>query len=328
MFMIATRAVHISACLVLLSLFAFETLIATPALRRADRSALEYVEALRGQFRRLVVWSGFAAIGSGIAWFWIIFAKMTGESLWELPAVHSIEVAITRTQFGHLWEWRLGLMLLFTMAHLIPSGKWWNALLRSQAWQRAGTFVAATLLASLAWAGHAGATLGAQHPIHVTADAAHLVAAALWPGGLLPLTFFLVRASRSNEPSLLFAASAITRRFSALSLLVVGVLAATGLVNSYFLVGSFRALIASGYGRLLMLKVFLFLIMIGLGAWNLLRLKPRFTFASERSDQQRAALHKLIRNVIAELCLGTLIVLIVGALGVTPPPRHIMRRAL
>ena len=153
MFMIATRAVHIGACLVLLSLFAFEMLIAAPALRQADRSALQYVDALRCQFRWLLVWSGFAAIGSGIVWYWIVLAKMTGGSLWELPAMHSIEIAVTRTQFGHLWEWRLGLMLLFTMAHLIPSGKWWNALLRSQAWQRAGTFVAATLLASLAWLG-------------------------------------------------------------------------------------------------------------------------------------------------------------------------------
>jgi len=328
MFMIATRAVHIGACLVLLALFAFETFIAAPALSRADRSVFQDVEALRCQFRWLVVWSGFAAIGSGVVWFWIVLAKMTGGSLWELPAIHSIEIAVSRTQFGFLWNWRLGLMLLFTMAHLIPSGKWWNALLRSHAWQRAGTFVAGTLLASLARAGHAGATLGALRLIHLIADAAHLVAAALWPGGLLPLTFFLVRASRSNEPSLLFAAGAITRRFSALSLLVVGTLAATGLVNSYFLVGGFRALVASGYGRLLMLKLFLFLIMIGLGAWNLLRLKPQLTSAIEGNDQQRAALRKLMCNVIAELCLGTLIVLIVGALGVTPPPRHVMRRAL
>ena len=76
------------------------------------------------------------------------------------------------------------------------------------------------------------------------------------------------------------------------------------------------------------MKLFLFLIMIGLGAWNLLRLKPQFTFGSDRNDQQRAAIHKLIRNVITELCLGTLIVLIVGALGVTLPPRHVIRRAL
>jgi putative copper resistance protein D len=266
MFIIVTRAVHIGACLILVSLFAFELLIATPALRRADRRALEYVEALRGQFRWVLVWSGFAATGSGIVWFWIVLAQMTGGSLREMPAMHSIEVAVTRTQFGHLWEWRLGLMLLFTIALLIPSGKSRNALLQSRAWQRVGTFVATTLLASLAWAGHAGATLGARHLIHVTADAAHLVAAGLWPAGLLPLMFFLVRASRSNEPSLLFAASAITRRFSALSLLVVGALATTGLVNSYFLIGSFSRTRHERIRTPAMLKLFLFLIMIGLGA--------------------------------------------------------------
>jgi len=308
--------------LILVSLFAFEMLIATPALRRADRSVLEYVEALRGQFRRVLVWSGFAAIGSGIVWFWLVLAQMTGGSLWEMPGMHSIEVAVTRTQFGHLWEWRLGLTLLFTMALLIPSGRCWNALLQSRAWQVVGMFVATTLLASLAWAGHAGATLAVERPIHLTADAGHLVAAGLWPAGLLPLALLLVRASRSREPSLLFAASAITRRFSALSLLVVGTLAATGLTNSYFLVGSLRALVASEYGRLLMLKLFLFSIMVGLGACNLLRFKPQLALANEQNATQRDALRKLMRNVIAELCLGTLIVLIVGALGATPPPRH------
>jgi hypothetical protein len=44
MFIIITRAVHIGACLILVSLFAFEMLIAIPALWQADRSALEYVQ--------------------------------------------------------------------------------------------------------------------------------------------------------------------------------------------------------------------------------------------------------------------------------------------
>ncbi len=78
MFIIITRAVHIGACLVLVSVFAFEMLITTPALRPADRSALEYVEALRGQFRWVLVWSGFAGIGSGIAWFWFSFGLGEG----------------------------------------------------------------------------------------------------------------------------------------------------------------------------------------------------------------------------------------------------------
>ena len=325
MFIIIARAVHIGACLILLSLFAFDMLIATPALRQVDGGALQHMEALREQFRLLAVWSGLAAIASGIVWFWIVLAQMTGGSLWEMPSIASIDVVITRTQFGKLWAWRLPLMLLFTIANSFGSRKCWNVLWRSRAWQCIGAIIATTLLGSLAWAGHAGATLGVERPIHLTADAAHLIAAGLWPGGLLPLTLILLQACRSSEASLLLAAGAITRRFSALSLLVVAALAATGLTNSYFLVGSLHALIASEYGRLLMLKLLLFFTMIGLGACNLLRLKPQLALSNEHNATQRDALRKLTRNVIAELCLGMLVVLIVGALGATPPPRHHMQ---
>jgi putative copper resistance protein D len=321
MLIIITRAVHIGACLILLSLFAFELLIAEPALRQVNRSALQHMGALREQFRLLAVWSGLATIASGIVWFWIVLARLTGTSLWEMPGIDSINVAIIQTQFGRLWSWRLGLMLLFTLSNLCSR---WNILWRSRAWQCVAAIIATTLLASLAGAGHAGATLGAGRPIHLTADAAHLIAAGLWPGGLLPLTLLLVQACRSNERPLLLAAGAITRRFSALSLLVVGALAATGLTNSYFLVGSLRALVTTGYGRLLMLKVLLFVIMIGFGACNLLRFKPQLALANEPNAKQRDALRKLTRSVITELCIGTLIVLIVGTLGATPPPRHRM----
>ena len=324
MLLIITRAVHIGACMVLLSLFAFEILVARPALRETDRSASPHMEVLREQFRLLAVWSGFAAIASGIVWFWIVLARMTGSSLWEMPNIDSIDVTITQTQFGILWTWRLGLMLLFTIANLFARRKRRTFLWSSCAWQYAGLIIATTLLASITWAGHAGATIGAERPIHLTVDSAHLIAAGLWPGGLLPLTLVLLQACRSSELSLLLAAGAITRRFSALSLLVVAALAATGLTNSYFLVGSLRALVTTGYGRLLMLKVLLFVIIIGFGACNLLRFKPQLALANEQNAKQRDVLRKLMRNVIAELCIGTLIVLIVGALGATPPPRHRM----
>jgi copper resistance protein D len=324
MLLVITRGVHIGACMILLSLFAFEILVARPALRETDQSASPRMEVLREQFRLLAEWSGFAAIVSGIVWFWIVLARMTGGSLREMPRIDSIGVAITQTQFGRLWTWRLGLMLLFTIANLFARRKCRTFLSSPRAWQYAGLIIATTLLASITWAGHAGATIGAERPIHLTVDSAHLIAAGLWPGGLLPLTLVLFQACRSSELSLLLAAGAITRRFSAVSLLVVAALAATGLTNSYFLVGSLRALVTTGYGRLLMLKVLLFVIMIGFGACNLLRFKPQLALANEQNAKQRDALRKLMRNVIAELCIGTLIVLIVGALGATPPPRHRM----
>jgi len=324
MLLVITRAVHIGACMILLSLFAFEILVARPALRETDRNASPDMEVLREQFRLLAVWSGLAAIVSGIVWFWIVIARMTGGGLWEIQGIDSIDVAITQTQFGVLSAWRLPLMFLFTIANAFASQKCWSVLSGSRARQYVGLIIATTLLGSLAWDGHAGATLGPERPIHLTADTAHLIAAGLWPGGLLPLTLLLVRASRSREPSLLPASGAITRRFSAMSLLVVGTLAATGLTNSYFLVGSLSAVVTTTYGRLLMIKLFLFSIMIGFGPCNLLRFKPKLALANEQNAQQRDALRKLMRNVIAELCIGTLIVLIVGALGATPPPRHRM----
>jgi copper resistance protein D len=324
MLLIITRAVHIGACMILLSLFAFEILVARPALKEADRIASAQMEMLRAQFRSIALWSGLAAIVAGIVWFWIVLARITGGSLWKLPSIDSIGVAITQTQFGRLWTWRLGLMFLFTIANLLAHQKCRIFLWRSPAWQYVGLIIATTLLASIAWAGHAGATIGAERPIHLAVDATHLIAAGLWPGGLLPLILFLIRGSRSNDRSLLLAAGLITRRFSAVSLFVVSAIAATGLTNSYFLVGSLPAFATSEYGRLLMLKVFLFFIMIAFGACNLLRFKPQLAIANEQNAKERNTLRKLMRNVIAELCLGAIIVLIVGALGATPPPRHRM----
>ena len=91
MLLVITRAVHIGACMILLSLFAFELLVARPALRETDRSASPHIEVLREQFRLLAVWSGFAAIVSGIVWFRIVLARITGGSLWEMPGIASLE---------------------------------------------------------------------------------------------------------------------------------------------------------------------------------------------------------------------------------------------
>ena len=41
------------------------------------------------------------------------------------------------------------------------------------------------------------------------------------------------------------------------------------------MVGSFRALLTSAYGQILVSKLILFCAMIGFGAWNLFLLKPR-----------------------------------------------------
>ena len=104
--------------------------------------------------------------------------------------------------------------------------------------------------------------------------------------------------------------------------MAVAVMALTGLLNSIFMVGSFRALLTSAYGQLLVSKLILFFVMVGFGAWNLFLLKPRLDVPNINVADQESAIRSLIRNVLCEVGLGAAVILIVAALGLTPPPLH------
>jgi len=106
--------------------------------------------------------------------------------------------------------------------------------------------------------------------------------------------------------------------------MAVAVMALTGLLNSIFMVGSFRALLTSAYGQLLVSKLILFCVMVGFGAWNLFLLKPRLAVDLPNMNvaDQKSAIRSLVRNVLCEVGLGTAVIVIVAALGITPPPLH------
>ena len=175
--------------------------------------------------------------------------------------------------------------------------------------------VSAGLVGTLAWAGHAGAGSGIEGAVHLTADVLHLVAAAAWFGSLIPLAL-LLRATRHDltESSVAIARAAVLR-FSPLGVASVGTLVATGLVNTWVLAGSVPALVGTDYGRLLIVKVALFLVMLSFGAINRLWLTPRLVQASSSA----AALRQIERNSLIEAGLGTIIVVIVGLIGTLPP---------
>ena len=180
---------------------------------------------------------------------------------------------------------------------------------------------AAALLAALSLAGHAGASIAEGRLIHLVNDAFHLIAAGAWPAGLAPFALFLAQALQADQPDEMQIAASVTRRFSFLSLVTVGTLAITGAVNGYFLVGTLHALVATVYGRLLLLKIALFAAMVVIGAFNLLWLKPQILVAAKSTalGESSKLLRSLRRNVLSELFLGTIVIIVVGVLGITPP---------
>jgi len=102
---------------------------------------------------------------------------------------------------------------------------------------------------------------------------------------------------------------------------IVVVVFATGIINAWILVGSWHALIVTGYGRLLMLKVVLFAVMLLIAAANRFRLMPRLA-APSGSEPQFKVLRRLARNSMIELALALLIFAIVGMLGTLHPAIH------
>ncbi|WP_030676580.1 copper resistance CopC/CopD family protein [Streptomyces rimosus] len=119
-----------------------------------------------------------------------------------------------------------------------------------------GTIVAVGLAATWAMAEHA--STGLQTAVAMPVDALHLLAVATWLGGLAALL-----ASLYKGPSV---ARAGVRRFSRLAFGSVVVVVATGVYQSWRQVGTWKALTDTSYGRLLLIKVALVVVLVGV-AW-------------------------------------------------------------
>ncbi|MER6285164.1 copper resistance CopC/CopD family protein [Streptomyces sviceus] len=118
-----------------------------------------------------------------------------------------------------------------------------------------GTVVAAGLAASWAMAEHA--SVGLQAGIAMPVDVVHLLAVAVWLGGL---TALLVALYRSEAP----VESAAVRRFSQVAFGSVVALVATGVYQSWRQLGSWSAFTETRYGQLLLVKIGLVALLVGI----------------------------------------------------------------
>ncbi len=319
---IAIRTTHLVALTLLVGAFAFPLLVARPAFQRAGPDSAAAFERLDRLLLKLAWWSLLIAVVSGLAWLWAQTAIVTGRPLGQALTLDTVGRVLTRTQFGQVWQLRLGLAVTLGVFLLFrereEDGRDWIAL------RFEGVILAVGMTIALAWAGHAAATAGQARLVHLAADSIHLFAVGVWLGGLLPLALLLSCARRSPDPSWVAVAREAARRFSALALASVACLVLTGAVNSWFLVGSVPRLVGTPYGQLLLLKLGLLIPLIAVAAQNLLRVKPQLLAAPPAgvTETLLKPLRRLRRNVMAEASLGLTILLVVGALGITPPALH------
>jgi copper transport protein len=149
-------------------------------------------------------------------------------------------------------------------------------------------------------AGHAAAE-GNAVGVQVIGQWAHIVAAAVWLGGLAALVVAVKGEPREEK-------SRAAKRFSAAAVGALALVLVTGVVRSIDEVGSWRALIDTGYGRLVLVKILLILVLAGLGAVNRYRNVPRLRSGAE--PLRRVGRIELILAVVAIVAAGGLASLI------------------
>jgi putative copper resistance protein D len=102
------------------------------------------------------------------------------------------------------------------------------------------------------------------------------------------------------------------RRFSRFGIVAVAIVAATGGMNTWQMLGGIPNA-GDAYGRALLFKIGLFAAMVGLALYN------RYSLHRQIEADPARALRALSRNVVWEQVLGFVVLLAVSALGLMTP---------
>lgn len=119
----------------------------------------------------------------------------------------------------------------------------------------------------------------------LTADLLHLTVAAVWLGGLVGLALLVRATARSGRPgrggttdtlprSRVAEAAAALTRFSTLAAGLVAVLALTGTLLAWRILGSWSALVGTGYGVALLVKLGVVVLAVVAAGYNRFVLRP------------------------------------------------------
>lgn len=269
-----------------------------------------------GRWRqRWLLWIAVAALFSGLGWFAFAVANMSGSTS-DLVDAETMWAVVHDTAFGHVWTLR---MLLAALTVGVAA---WGLRSKAAAHRRNWmmSLLAALLLVSLTGTGHAQIEDGWAGVIHVVADAAHLLAAGAWLGGLIPLALILHRYLGTDLNVGPRDIDRILMRFSGMGYVAVAVLIGSGLVNSWFLVGSLSGLLNTPYGQILLGKLALFGGMLALAVANRFWVVPSMCkFRGDAAEKSARSSARLRNHVLGEQVLGWMVLLAVSALGTMQP---------
>lgn len=254
-------------------------------------------------------------VASGLAIFWFLMLGAAGPELHQrlLPvagpaAVVAVLGALLELPLNALYQQGQGLTDLFDI------GSWSAALGRDETVAAALVVVGALLgaeylrrcsavgslagfflaVVGLALVGHTRSY--GPTPVLVASDLVHLVAGAAWVGGLLGLVLVLRRLTPRHG-------AAVLARFSSVAAGLVALVTASGSLMAWRILRSWDALVDTPFGRLLIVKVAIVLVVIAVAALNRFWLLPRFVRGNGDPELLRRTVRLEAAGLVAVLVL-------------------------
>ncbi|WP_040376737.1 copper resistance D family protein [Peribacillus psychrosaccharolyticus] len=173
--------------------------------------------------------------------------------------VSLLKQTVFHTTFGTIWMIEMALLVILFSSLLLTKKVFPAAY---------GSFLLiAALMLCKASIGHTAAVN--NQVLAVIMDFFHLLGMSLWLGNLLALVLLLPGESKKEKDNSIYWQT--IQRFSTFAIVFVLILLVTGIYASVQHVSSIQSLVNTLYGKVLIGKVLLMLIMIGMGAYHFFR---------------------------------------------------------
>lgn len=315
------RGVQYAAIALAVGGLAFLLLAWLPALTAAGGSGEHWPRASLAFASRLrVVLVVAAATGAISAAAGVVLEGAEAAGVSAFSALKETVVRETlETKFGTIWglavvAWiAFGLLVALLLAPAASRSR--------RVWLRAALaavpLVFVVLVPALAGHGSTQSPVALLFPVNVV----HVAAMAVWLGGLAALLFVVPRGTRELEVGdrgrLLAAALS---RFSRVALVSVGAILLTGLIQAYVYVRHLDDLLSTGYGRAVLIKFGLLMVLIGIGAYNRRRSVPRLNRIAAGGESPGRAGLLLRRALRGEVALLAVVIGVTAALASYAPP--------
>jgi copper transport protein len=246
-----------------------------------------------------------ARLGRGAAFFLLLAVPVRALlQARSLDAGQDTGALMSVLIFDTVWGWGLLLQAAASLAALVAFAR---AVRRPDAGWALATVAALVLAFTPALSGHAAA-VEPLRGVAILSDAVHVLAASAWLGGLLALTVAGVPAALRGGAGKGMVADMVAV-FSPLAMAFAGVAAGTGVLTALLHFDGFGQLWTTPYGRTLLVKLGVVLIVLGMGAYNWSKVRPRLAETGPAPLRRSAGIE----------LLGAAVVLLVTALLIATP---------